>query len=183
MFNKIIQKRAILDETRKYRYILTRKINQNPPILFIMLNPSTADEYQDDPTIRRIIEFTKSWGYGSSIVMNLFAYRSSDPSELKKATNPIGRMNDYYLNLVSNHVDKIIVAWGVNGNYLNRAEKVVDILPLKNKVFCLEKTKEGYPKHPLYIRSNIIPIPFGWDPNSNFESVIRKKITLIDFMT
>jgi len=183
MLNEIMQKRAILDETRKYRYILTRKINQNPPILFIMLNPSTADEYQDDPTIRRIIEFTKSWGYGASIVMNIFAYRSSDPSELKKVTDPIGSKNDYYLKLVSNHVDKIIVAWGVNGNYLKRAEKVIDSLPLKERVFCLETTKGGYPKHPLYVRGDIVPIPFGWKPNGEFEGVIRKKITLIDFMT
>lgn len=182
MFNKIIQKRALLDETRKYRYVLTRKINQKPPILFIMLNPSTADEFQDDPTIRRIIGFTKSWGYGVSIVMNIFAYRSSDPSELRKAIDPIGRLNDYYLDLVSNHVDKIIVAWGVNGNYLKRAKKVIDRLPLRNKVFCLEMTKGGYPKHPLYVRSDIVPIPFGWEPNGDFESIIRKKITLIDFM-
>lgn len=184
MFKNLFSKRAIFDETRTYRYVLIRKISSNlPAILFIMLNPSIADEHKDDPTIRRVIGFAKLWGYGIVLVMNLFAFRSTNPSLIKEVKDPIGKKNDYYLKLISGLVSKIIVAWGTNGKYLNRANNIMKILPKKNKLYCLEKTKDGHPRHPLYVQRDVIPQPFGWETSGEYDSVIRDKITLMNFMT
>lgn len=170
---------AIFDETRKYRYVLSRVINDAlPSISFIMLNPSTANENNDDPTIRRIKRFIESWGYGIVYIVNLFAYSSSDPFELKTINDPVGPMNNYYLGLISTISEKIIAAWGTKGNYMNRANQIIDLLPKRNKLYCLERTKDGYPKHPLYVKKEVIPQPFGWKSKGNDEGIIRKRNTL-----
>ena len=95
----LVNKNAIFSDCRKYRYVLSRTWNdKKKTILFIGLNPSTADEKIDDPTIRRCINYAQNWGYGSLLMVNLFAYRATIPTELKNVKNPIGNDNDilYY---------------------------------------------------------------------------------------
>ncbi len=182
IIQKLFKERVIFDKTRQYRYVLLRILNENlPSITFIMLNPSIADANKDDPTIRRIKGFANMWGYGVVFILNLFAYRSTSPSKLKKVLDPIGPMNDFYLDLIAGASDKIIVAWGTNGELHNRANIVLDSLPKKNKLFCLEKTKNGFPKHPLYTGKDIIPQSYGW-VSDNTNGVIRKRADLMSFM-
>ena len=124
-----------------------------------MLNPSTADAMVDDPTIRRVIGFAKDWGYGSALVGNLFAYRATDPKELKQRYDAVGEENDYYLSLLARLSDKIIVAWGSMKYAKVRARAVVHLLR-DRQLQCLGKTKDGSPRHPLYVKKDIIVEPY-----------------------
>ncbi|MCY7334496.1 MAG: DUF1643 domain-containing protein [Pseudanabaena sp. CAN_BIN31] len=117
----LIQKGAVVDKTELYRYSLWREWNIDAPkLVFIMLNPSKADAYIDDPTLRRCIGFAKSWGFGSLLVINLFAYRSTKPSELRQVNDPVGSQNDRYLKKAIKSADKVVVAWGDNGKLMQR---------------------------------------------------------------
>lgn len=140
---------ATFSTCRKFRYSLTRVWNSDrPKVLFVGLNPSTADENVDDPTVRRCIGFARKWKYGGLILVNLFAYRSTDPSGLFEADDPIGPQNDRSILERSKSVDRIVVAWGTKGYFQNRAEQVLQLLP---NASCLGVTKDGHPKHPLYL--------------------------------
>jgi len=122
-----MQKGAVVDKTELYRYSLWREWNIDAPkLVFIMLNPSKADAYIDDPTLRRYIGFAKSWGFGSLTVINLFAYRSAKPSELRQVNDPVGTQNDRYLKKAIKSADKIVVAWGNNGKLMQRDRIVLD---------------------------------------------------------
>ena len=150
-----MEKDAILSEDRKYRYVLSRIWDKsNPMVMIIGLNPSTADETEDDPTIRRCINFADSWGYGGVYMLNLFAFRATKPTDMFEAINPIGSQNDDYLNDYANRVDKVICAWGNDGNYKNRSS---DIKKQLDNLFYLKMNKTGEPAHPLYLKSNLIP--------------------------
>lgn len=144
-----------------YRYLLSRKWDASKPkITFVMLNPSTADAKQDDPTLRKCINFARILGYGSLKVVNLFAYRATKPCELRKAADPIGPKNNYYIQLATRRASLIIVAWGTHGSFQGR-DKVVQNLIYRNKsLYCLGVTKDGYPRHPLYLEKSTIPIIF-----------------------
>lgn len=126
--------------------------------MVIGLNPSTADETQDDPTIRRCIDFAKRWGFGSLCMTNLFAWRDTDPSEMKKALGPIGPENDHWLSEVAQQAGMILAAWGKDGSHLNRAQLVTEALP---PMHCLRLNQDGSPGHPLYIPADTSPIPFS----------------------
>ena len=128
--------------------------------MFIGLNPSTADETKDDPTIRRCINFAKTWGYGALCMVNLFAFRATLPADMFKTTEPIGDENDYWISEMAKDAGIIIAAWGAycNRGYLNRAHTISKMFP--DKLFCLEVTKDGSPKHPLYIRADAKPMAF-----------------------
>lgn len=182
---EILSKKAIFDSTREYRYVLVRRWNDNKPnIAFLMLNPSIADENKDDPTIRRVIRYAKDWGYGMVFILNLFAYRSTDPAQLKKTPDPVGLDNDHYINYISHNVAYIIAGWGTKGNYLNRATNVIRRLSPTHKLYCLQETKEGHPQHPLYVKSDVVPQPYGWQPNCthrDFGVIIPQK-SLDDFI-
>lgn len=149
-----ITKCAELDPTKTYRWYLGREWNKwGHRILFIMLNPSTADDQIDDATIRKCIGFAQRWGFGGITVANLFAYRATDPKELKKAADPVGKANDDWLLSLSGGLSEgktIVAAWGVHGAFKDRDQKVAGLLKDK-KLFCLGTTKDGHPKHPLYI--------------------------------
>jgi hypothetical protein len=148
-----MQKGAVVDKTELYRYSLWREWNIDAPkLVFIMLNPSKADAYIDDPTLRRCIGFAKSWSFGSLTVINLFAYRSAKPSELRQVNDPVGAQNDRYLKKAIKSADKVVVAWGNNGKLMQRDRMVLDLLSICNvQPYCLGTTKAGYPRHPLYI--------------------------------
>lgn len=119
-----------------------------------MLNPSTADAEQDDPTIRRCIAFAKSWGYGGMMAGNLFAFRSTRPEKLYGKKDPVGELNDRYLREMAEQCARVVFAWGEHGSLKNAHERVMSLFPV---AWCLGKNKSGQPKHPLYIRKDQIP--------------------------
>lgn len=139
---------AIISDCERYRYYLWRLWSNRPPVYFVMLNPSTADAHEDDPTIRRCIDFAKRWRFGSIRVLNLFALRSPDPTILKKAQSPVGPFNDKYL---ATAVGPVIVAWGTHGGFRNRDNEVLRIFSKTGvAILALGVTKHGFPAHPLY---------------------------------
>lgn len=152
---------AVLSDEREYRYQLLRSWDSEKPTLaFIMLNPSTADEIKDDPTIRRCVGYAEDWGFGKLIVGNLYAYRTSDPEELNKIENPIGPKNDKYLKDICDKADKVLVAWGANEAVENREVEVAEFLD--SELYALNTTKHGHPNHPLYQPKDIEPEV--WEP-------------------
>lgn len=152
-------KGAILSECETYRYQLWRIWDESKPkVLFIMLNPSTADADIDDPTIRRCIGFAKSWGYGGLFVGNIFAYRSTEPKGLFEADDAVGVDNNYHLEQMSEKCEIAVCAWGNSPivNKMNTTHK-----PLKNvriPLHYIELSKDGTPKHPLYLKSELKPV-------------------------
>lgn len=151
-----MDRKTIISPDRQYRYTLWREwdIYNSSYIMFIGLNPSTADETNDDPTIRRCIGFAKEWGYGAVCMTNLFAFRATDPRAMKAALAPIGPENDRWIVECAKSAAFSVAAWGANGGFLGRSEHVLKIVP---GVVCLGKTKDGYPRHPLYIPKSAKP--------------------------
>lgn len=116
-----------------------------------MLNPSTADAEQDDPTIRRCMGFAKDWGYGGLMVGNLFAFRATRPEILYREKDPVGDMNDLFLKQMSEQCARVVFAWGEHGKLYDAAIRVSAMFPGAG---CLGKNKSGMPKHPLYVRKD-----------------------------
>lgn len=143
---------AVFSPDRMYRYELRREWGPGLRVAFIGLNPSTADETLDDPTIRRCIGFAKRWGAGSLVMLNLFAFRATDPRAMKAAHHPIGPENDKHIVQATRYVDVAVAAWGVHGSYLARDEEVLKLMPVSPG--ALGFTKAGYPRHPLYVRAD-----------------------------
>jgi hypothetical protein len=149
---------ATISECGKFRYRLWRLWDETlPECCFLMLNPSTADHLKDDPTIKRCIGFAKREGCGRLDVVNLFAFRATDPRELMEVADPVGPGNDDAIADATRFAEIIIAAWGVNGTM--QARKVEAQLQefRKGRVKCLGKTKAGHPMHPLY-RPNDTPL-------------------------
>jgi hypothetical protein len=140
----------------KFRYLLTREFGGDSTCLFVMLNPSTADATQDDPTIRRCISFAKREGFGRLEVVNLYAFRSTLPSILFAATDPVGADNDDEIRQALSQADLVIAAWGNHGDFdPRRVETVRGMIKASGKpVKCLGLTALGQPKHPLYLRND-----------------------------
>lgn len=168
MFMTADKKGAILSKNRDYRFVLWRQWDvMKKTCVFIGLNPSTADENEDDPTLRRCINFAKAWGFGKCVIVNLFAYRATNPDELKKQEKPVGYKNNHYIKTQCNQAGLVVVAWGNLGHYLKRDEKVLKILkdiPLK----CFKITSKGQPAHPLYQAKNTVLVPYK---NPNKENI------------
>lgn len=156
----VIGSSAVLSPCGGYRYQLGRTWNPDlPTIGWVMLNPSTADAEQDDPTIRRCIGFARRWDFGGLIVMNLFALRSSDPASLRSHTDPVGPDNDMHLQRLSALTGQIVVAWGTHSMAATRARAVLDLIAREGRdVYCLRVTASGMPKHPLYVPSAVNPL-------------------------
>jgi len=153
-----MDKGAMLSPDRVYRYSLWRVWDESKPlVMFIGLNPSTADENDDDPTIRRCINFAKDWGYGGIYMLNLFALRTKNPIILLSHPSPIGIVNDHWLKQVAQNNVKVIAAWGTKGLYLGRDKEVMKLFRQMN---CLGLTKDGHPKHPLFLRKDTKMILF-----------------------
>lgn len=150
-----MKKWACLSDDRKYRYALGRiwEPGAHKTLVVIGLNPSTADETEDDPTIRRCIGFAKSFGCGGLTMLNLFGFRSTDPKGLRSCADPIGPEND--LTLLSARMQEnttIVAAWGAHGSYLHRDREVRKMF--NGQLHHLGFTKDGHPRHPLYLRSD-----------------------------
>jgi len=152
--------KAIFSECGTYRYTLHRKIPSVlrwvKPALFIMLNPSTADDTHNDPTIRRCISFAEREHCTELTVVNLFALRSTDPKFLKLHRYPIGPDNDFYIEKMiartqNNHNGIIVAAWGASKIAEERGKIIIDKV---NILYCLGTSQSGNPRHPLYVRRN-----------------------------
>jgi len=142
-------------DDRKYRYVLKHICIHEDiemPIVWIGLNPSTADEKHLDPTLTKIEKFSMMYGFNCFYMLNLFAYRATNPEEMKKQKNPIGPENDHWIKEICQKTNYIMCCWGANGFYLNRSRNVLNyIYCLYNKLYCLDLTKNNEPVHPLYI--------------------------------
>lgn len=151
---------AELSNDRAYRYVLWREWdNSIPAMVVIGLNPSTADESEDDPTIRRCIAFAKREGFGRLVMLNLFALRATDPKWMMRHADPIGPENDRTLHQTAVAGKclgyQFVAAWGAHGSHLNRAREVRNIFAaLGVPLLCLGRTSNGAPRHPLYLRAD-----------------------------
>lgn len=147
---------AELSDCRSYRYALWRTWDSSKPfVMFVGLNPSTADETTDDPTLTRCINFAKSWGYGGVCMANLFAFRATKPTDMKASADPIGSENNEWLQKLANDAALVIAAWGNDGSFLNRSEQVKAFLP---DMHHLKLNKSGEPVHPLYQPAKLEPV-------------------------
>jgi len=156
--DKEFRRAARYSDCERYRYTL--KItwdDSKDKIVFIGLNPSTATELKNDPTVTRMVNFAKSWGYGTLSVCNIFAFRTTFPSELKKSKDPIGKENDKWILYEIRNAGKVVAAWGNHGNFLSRSNEMLKMIP---NPYIFGKTKVGEPKHVLYLKntSKISPL-------------------------
>lgn len=157
---------AVYDDHRVYRYRLTRTWDrQAPGVCWVMLNPSTATATDNDPTINRVVGFSRTWGYGSAAVVNLFALRSSQPAEVAKSSNPVGPYNDEIVRDAVSHTSAVVVAWGNHGSIANPATGIARDREIEQALdgsdpICLGKTRWNRPRHPLYLPANTRPVPF-----------------------
>lgn len=156
-----MNKGAIIDPTGTYRYLLTRTWDEGkPPAVFIMLNPSTADAEEDDPTIRRCVNFAKVWDCGGIRVVNVFAYRATDPKKLLQAKDPVGPDNQAHIVEAIINAGIVIAAWGAAGpkqkkpyDQVRNAMQEAEV----QEIYSLGTTKGGMPRHPLYLRNDTKP--------------------------
>lgn len=149
----IIQTGATFSSCRTFRYTLWRIWNPNiPPLLCILLNPSTADETNNDPTVERCQRRAITGGFGGIFIGNAFALRSTDPNRLYEVQDPVGPDNNKALESMAKEAGLVVCGWGTHGNLLGRGDslrKLLSSIPVK--LHCLGQNKDGTPKHPLYI--------------------------------
>jgi hypothetical protein len=164
-FDTITGSGAIFTRNRKYRYALWRVWNPDRGrVLFVMLNPSIADEVVDDPTQGRCRRFARDWGFGGYMAANIFAYISTDPKEMREARDPVCAQNDAYLKAMHGSSALTVAAWGNGGAVQSRGVEVLKMLHKTKPVMCLSLCKNSSPKHPLYLKANLRPRPMklGW---------------------
>ncbi len=151
---------ATFSPCRTYRYELWREwLGGTGYVVFVGLNPSTADETEDDPTIRRCIGYAKAWGYGALCMTNLFAYCTRWPQVMKAAPDPVGPENNKRLLTAAADAAVVVAAWGTEGTHLGRDAEVRALLP---NLHFLRLTKNGHPAHPLYLPKALQPV--RWEP-------------------
>jgi hypothetical protein len=157
---------AVFSPCQTHRYTLYRDWlcgHDSRRVMFIGLNPSKADEFQNDPTVTRCCNFGKQWGYSGLVMGNLFSYRATDPTCMKVVSQPTDPENDRWLLNEAATAGLVVAAWGVHGAHLNRANAVVEMLRDAGiTLHCLGITKAGDPRHPLYMRRDCRPI--AWMP-------------------
>jgi hypothetical protein len=153
---------AVYSDDERYRYLLTRTWAPGPKALFIMLNPSTATEYQNDPTVERCERRARALGFGAFRVTNIFAFRATDPKVMRAQPDPIGPANDTAILDSVPWADQVICAWGSHGAHLARGQDITAKLRASAKpLYHLGLTQAGAPKHPLYIGYTVQPML--WD--------------------
>ena len=146
---------ATFSDCGKYRYSLKREWDKDKPfVLFICLNPSTADDKNDDPTLIRCISYAKQWGYGGVYVTNLFAYRATNPRDMLSSQDPIGIDNDKRLRKLSKSAGLVVAAWGNHGKHIGRSDEIRKEV---SNLYYLKLNASGEPSHPLYLKSNLKP--------------------------
>lgn len=192
------ERSAVLSDDGQYRYALRRTWRAGARIvLFVMLNPSTANALEDDNTIRKCIGYAKRWRYqapawtspesrggarpmgdpfGGIAVANLYAWRSRWPNDLKTAPDPVGPDNDRHVAELADEADLVVVAWGAwTGPVDHRAANVLELLAAhtgrrpgpRARPYCLGATKHGQPRHPLYLANDTWPVVYRPAPRSH----------------
>ena len=153
---------AVYSDCERYRYTLTRTWDEGAGrVLFIMLNPSTATEVQNDPTVERCERRARALGYGAFRVCNIFAYRATDPRDMRAQADPIGPENDAAIRDSLSWTQDTIAAWGSHGEHMGRGNAMAALLREAGvQAQHLGLTKGGQPKHPLYIGYKVQPV--GW---------------------
>jgi hypothetical protein len=143
---------------RQYRYALVRRWSDTPPDVWVMANPSTATADADDPTIRRVCGFSRGWGAGGVVVVNLFAYRSTDPDLLDTVEDPVGPLCDRVIDLAIPVGGRTVLAWGTPGRRAGRPSVVLE--RLDGPLWCLTHLQDGTPGHPLFKPATLRPRPY-----------------------
>lgn len=153
---------ATYSPCERYRYALTRVWDAaGPRITFVMLNPSTATEQQNDPTVERCERRARALGYGAFRVCNIFAFRATDPRVMRAAADPVGPLNDAAIAEGAAWGARVLCAWGAHGAHLDRGPAVARILRGTGAPLChLGLTKDGHPRHPLYVGYATEPAPW-----------------------
>lgn len=150
---------ATFSPCRTYRYTLWREwLLGEGYAMIVGLNPSTADETVNDPTVRRCMEFAKAWGFRGLCMTNVFAFRATLPADMKRATDPVGPDNDRALLASAQSAGVVVAAWGTHGAYRQRDVEVCALLP---HLHALQITKHGCPNHPLYLKKTLTPRPWA----------------------
>ncbi|MEJ6392912.1 DUF1643 domain-containing protein [Gymnodinialimonas sp. 2305UL16-5] len=151
---------AVYSDCERYRYALTRVWDEaGGRVAFVMLNPSTATEVQNDPTVERCERRARALGFGAFRVLNIFAWRATDPRDMRAAADPIGSENDAAILAAPDWADRVICAWGTHGAFLNRGPEVAGLLHATGvPLYHLGLSKGGHPKHPLYIGYAVQPV-------------------------
>jgi len=164
---------AVFDESREYRYLLTRIWDPSrKPMVFVMLNPSTADAFVEDPTIRRCLSFAKREQAGGVVVVNLFGLRSTDPRALRHHPDPVGPLNDVFIRQATAGASMVVAAWGAAGVEHGRGARVTETLLARGvELQCLGTTSTGQPRHPLYLPGTAVLEPYG----RLFDGLVEKR--------
>jgi hypothetical protein len=151
---------AVYSDCERYRYSLTRVWDETAPrALFVMLNPSTATEVQNDPTVERCERRARALGFGGFRVCNIFAWRETDPAKMRKVADPVGPGNDAAIMEACGWADQIVAAWGTHGAHLSRGPEVERLIRATGRpLHHLGLSKDGHPKHPLYISYATQPV-------------------------
>ncbi|HYL22994.1 MAG TPA: DUF1643 domain-containing protein [Burkholderiales bacterium] len=151
---------AVFSRCRRWRYLLWRRWDAaRPSANFLMLNPSTADEFRLDPSCTRARLYAERWGYGALIVTNLFGWRATDPGEMKAAREPVGRANDAAILRAAREAAIVVCAWGNHGAHRERSARVLALLrDARVELHALRVTGAGEPAHPLYLRKALDPL-------------------------
>ena len=153
---------ATYSPCERYRYMLTREWGPEGRVLFVMLNPSTATELQNDPTVERCERRARALGYGAFRVCNIFAWRATDPRDMRAASDPVGPANDAAILEGAAWADRVVCAWGSHGAHLGRGPAVERLLRESGRPLAhLGLTRGGHPRHPLYVGYATAPTP--WD--------------------
>lgn len=155
LFGDAVLKTASISLDGVYRYRLTRSWAEDRHVVWVMLNPSTADAEVDDPTIRRCMGFARAWGYGGIVVVNLFALRATDPKALVGHPAPFGSDNLSYVHDAIADNDVTVAAWGAHPFTRSAVDGVQKVAAKLHKpLWCVGKTKDGHPRHPLYVKGD-----------------------------
>lgn len=164
--NCVLWSTALISPDGVYRYRLRRQWDYSGTLCcWVMLNPSTADASTDDPTIRRCIAFSRGWGYGGIVVVNLYGLRSMNPRQLRVHHDPVGPDNDAHIAELVRESEMVMCAWGAHpvAQRRDRTGKVIKLIRRCKacpEVRCLGLTQDGAPRHPLYVRSDVSSMPF-----------------------
>ena len=150
---------ARFSRCRRWRTLLWRRWDAARPVAnFLMLNPSTADEVRLDPSCTRARVYAERWGFGGLIITNLFAWRATDPGEMKAVRDPVGRGNDAAILAAAREAVLVVCAWGNHGVHLGRSRRVVSLLRSAGiDLHVLKMNACGEPAHPLYLRGSLRP--------------------------
>jgi len=155
---------CVFSADRRHRYTLMHRpdplFSEGRLLMWVGLNPSTADERQLDPTLTRILGYSLREGYAGFIMTNLFAWRATDPKDMKAASDPIGSDNDHWLLECARRCRKVVAAWGSHGSFRNRDAQVCELLR-DFEVVCLARNADGAPGHPLYLKKTAPFAPFA----------------------